>query len=416
MTRRAFLLIFSLLVSTAAGTIGGTSPAQQEARDRPYVILVSLDGFRADYFDRFEVTNIRQLAARGARARWMRPVFPTLTFPNHYSLVTGLHPDRHGIVNNNFHDPGRRGAYEMRNPRAVTDGSWYAGEPIWVSAEKQGVRSACFFWPGSEAAIKGVRPSIWNKYDGSVPNDQRVQTVLQWLQLPEAQRPHLITLYFSELDTVQHERPMQAPEIEQAAKSLDRSIGLLMAGVARLDLRDRVYIIVTSDHGMVETTAQQQIRLTSLMDTSDIVESIGGPVASLHVRPGRAVRVRDTINARLKHGRAYLRSEVPERLHYRDNPRAGDVVVIMDESWQLVTRALTVPRILRPRWGMHGWDNTLESMRALFIVSGPGVRAGTVVDEVDNVDVYPLMTELLGITPAAEIDGRPNHIRRQIMD
>jgi predicted AlkP superfamily pyrophosphatase or phosphodiesterase len=415
MRRRTILLTVVLLIVTIGVTIGG-SDARQESRDRPYVVLVSLDGFRADYIDRFDLPNIRRLADAGARAQWMRPVFPTLTFPNHYSLVTGLRPDRHGIVNNAFYDPARRETYEMRNPRAVTDGSWYGGEPIWVTAEKQGVRSACYFWPGSEAAIQGVRPSIWNKYDGGIPNAQRVKTVLQWLQLPEATRPHLITLYFSELDTAQHEHAMTSPAIEQAAKSLDRAVGLLASGVEQIGLRDRTYIVLTSDHGMVETAADKQIRLTSLMDTSDIVESTGGPIASLHVRPGRAAHVRDTINARLKHGRAYLRSEVPERFRYRDNPRAGDVVVIMDESWLLVTRALTVPRIVRARWGMHGWDNTLESMRALFIVSGPGVRAGAVIPEVENVDVYPLLAELLGIKPADGIDGRAGHIRRQIMD
>src|SRR5687767_8370331 len=177
---------------------GGINRAEHLAK--PSLVLLSFDGFRADYLNRFDLPNFRRFIARGTRADAMRPVFPSTTFPNHYSLVTGLHPGHHGIVENGFFDPARNAAYSFRNEATVTDGSWYGGEPIWVTAERQGMVAASFFWPGSEAAIKGVRPTSWNKYDGTIPNADRVATVLEWLRRPAEQRPHVITLYFSDVD------------------------------------------------------------------------------------------------------------------------------------------------------------------------------------------------------------------------
>ena len=387
-----------------------------EQRDKPYLILVSFDGFRADYLDRFELPNFRRIMERGARARAMVPVFPSLTFPNHYSLVTGLHPQRHGIVANSFYDPARAQTYALGDRTAVEDGTWYRGEPIWVTAERQGMVAACYFWPGSEAAIRGIRPTYWRTYDGEVANAARVDGLLDWLRLPDERRPHLITLYFSEVDTASHRGPLDSPAVEQAANTVDQMLGLLMTGIESLPIRDRVYLVLTSDHGMIETSVSQTVRLDSLIDSGQLKYASGGPVANLHVTGGRttAVTVRNQINARLQHGRAYLREELPERYHYRADPRAGDVVVVMDESWTMMTSATSSSDRKVERWGAHGWDPAVEGMLALFIIAGPDISAGTVIPEVQNVDVYPLMTELLGLTPARSIDGKPGVIRRQI--
>jgi predicted AlkP superfamily pyrophosphatase or phosphodiesterase len=432
MTHRllAALFLFFVTLPPAAPQGGSGGSNRDEHRDKPYVVLVSLDGFKAEYPDRFDLPNLRRAARRGARAKGMVPVFPSLTFPNHYSLVTGLHPGRHGIVANRFYDPGRQETYAYTDLDEVTDAAWYRGEPIWVTAEKQGMVSACFFWPGSEAPIQGVRPTIWNRYDGTVPNAARVKTVLAWLALPIERRPHMITLYFSELDSASHGGPLESPDVEAAARSLDGSIGQLLDGLDALPMRDRVYLVVTSDHGMVNESPAQRIQLDSLLDASeraDIVAGFGGGVASLHVRggAGRARQLRDRINTQLARGTAYLRAELPERFHYRDDPRAGDIVIVMDESWSLRTgrpRADEAPpdgagaRQARERWGAHGWDNALPSMRAFFLILGPGVRAGAIVPEVHNVDVYPLITELLGIHPANDIDGRPGQIKALVWE
>lgn len=423
--------IFSVATLGAQGGSGGINTS--EHRGKPYVILVSLDGFKPEYLDRFELPAIRGVAQRGVRAKRMQPVFPSLTFPNHYSLVTGLHPARHGIVSNRFYDPSRKETYVYTDNAKVTDGTWYGGEPIWVTAERQGMVAACYFWPGSEAPIKGVRPTIYNQYSGGVTHDERVKTVLDWLRLPAERRPHMITLYFSDLDSASHGGPLDAPAVAAAARTLDATIAQLVAGIDALPIRDQVYLILTSDHGMVETSPKQAVQLQALLDPADlqdIVESFAGPVANIHVRGGtaRARRLRDKISQRLEHGKAYLREELPERFHHRSNPRSGDIVVVMDESWTMsvprgtaaeAPRAITSgqtakprpPRAERERWGAHGWDPELPSMQALFVAAGPGIRPGTVVDEVHNIDVYSWMAELLGLAPAADIDGRPGRIR-----
>ncbi len=419
---------------------GGVNRPEQRAK--PYLILVSLDGFKAEYLDRLELPNLRRLAGRGARAKAMVPVFPTLTFPNHYSLVTGLDPQRHGIVNNRFYDPARNDTYVYTDPRTVTDGSWYGGEPIWVTAESQGMVAACYFWPGSEAAIKGVRPTTFNAYTSGISNEARVKTVLTWLDEPIERRPHMITLYFSQLDEASHDHPLESPEVVKAAQALDGAMGQLVDGIDRLPIRDQVYIVVTSDHGMVNTSTPQTVRLESILDPtegSSITTGFSGPVASLHVSGGieGARAIRDRINARVARGTAYLRQDLPARFNYRDNPRGGDVVVVMDEGWTMsapraparsaaapapaaqkpaapTAKPAALERTPRERWGAHGWDNSFPSMRALFLVAGPGIREGVIVDEVRNVDVYPLMAELLQLRAAAGIDGEAGRIRKLI--
>jgi predicted AlkP superfamily pyrophosphatase or phosphodiesterase len=421
----AFVLALALAcggVRQAAAPGGDAHPPgsggvnRPEHRNKPYVVVVSLDGFRPDYLDTFDLPNLRRILQRGARAQAMVPVFPSLTFPNHYSLVTGLLPERHGIVGNSFYDPARGETYALGDQAAVSDGTWYRGEPIWVTAETQGMVAACFFWPGSEAAIKGVRPTFWKPFSRDTPNGERVDGVLEWLRLPDERRPHIITLYFSELDSASHRAPLDSPTIEQAARSLDHTLGLLIDGIDALPVRDHVYLLLTSDHGMVETGVSQTIRLDSLIDTTNLQASFGGPVASLHVKggPARARQIRDQLSKGLRHGRAYLREDMPARYRYSADPRIGDVVVVMDESWTLQTSPAASERSTE-RWGMHGWDPALPSMRALFVIAGPGIGAGVTTPEVRNIDVYPLMTELLGLRPAADLDGRMGRIGRMVM-
>ena len=404
-------LLCSLSAQSASG--GGN---RAEHLDKPYVVLVSLDGFRADYLDRFNLPSLRRVMRRGTRARSMIPVFPSLTFPNHYSLVTGLFPDRHGVVANSFYDPGRGSKYTMTDENSARDGSWYGGEPIWVTAETQGMVAACYFWPGSEAAIKGVRPTIANRYDGKIPNAERVKSVLEWLAAPAERRPHLITLYFNEVDEASHRGPVGDRRVEDAARSLDRAVGQLLDGIDALPIKDRVYLLLTSDHGMVDTSGSQSIAIESLVNLDDVVQTFVGPVSSLHVRDNniaRATQLRDQLNARLKNGRAYLRQDLPERFRYSSNPRAGDVVVVMDEGWTL-KRSYDVRTVVRPRWGTHGWDPQLPSMRAIFVAMGPTIRAGHIIEDIRNVDVYPLMTEVLGLRTPDGLDGVNGYLRRLV--
>jgi predicted AlkP superfamily pyrophosphatase or phosphodiesterase len=403
-------LFFASLSFTAQNGSGGVNRPDQITK--PYVILVSVDGLKPEYLDRFTLPNFQRVMKRGARARGMIPVFPTLTFPNHYSLVTGLRPARHGIVFNSFLDPARNERYALGDENSVTDGTWYGGEPIWVTAEMQGMVAACFFWPGSEAAIKGIRPSLNRKYLHTTPNSERVSAVLDWLRLPPASRPHLLTLYFSTVDSASHGGRLDDPAVEKSAREVDAAIGQLLDGIDALPIASEINLLITSDHGMVDTRRTQTIDIETLADMSGVAAVFGGPVTVVHVPdPARASQIRDQINARLTHGRAYLRGEVPERFYLRDNPRAGDVVVIMDEGWTM-ERGSGRARV--EEWGQHGWDNMLPSMRATFIALGPTIRSGLTVDEVENIDVYPFMAELLGLRPAEGIDGKAGRIRGMI--
>jgi len=397
------------LAAVPAGTGGINRP---EHRDKPHVILISFDGFHPSYLDRFDLPNFKRVIQRGVRAEALIPVFPSLTFPNHYSLVTGLTAERHGIVANTFYDPGRKDSYSLRDQRTVTDGSWYRGEPIWVTAESQGMVAACYFWPGSEAAIKGIRPTIWNKFDATTPNETRVNAVLDWLRLPAERRPHLITLYLSDLDSASHQNALDSPAIERAVQSLDRSLGALADGIAALPIANNVYLVLTSDHGMAETAVARTIMLRSLIDADEVRVGFSGPVTSLHVLggPADAQRIRDAVNAKLQHGRAYLRADLPDRYRYRADPRIGDILIVMEEGW-MVLNTPPLTGVIRERWGMHGWDPALASMKALFVIAGPGIAQGRTVPAVDNVDVYPLMAELLGLRAAPGIDGRAGRIR-----
>jgi predicted AlkP superfamily pyrophosphatase or phosphodiesterase len=402
-------------VVTSTGSGGINAPAHLT---KPSLVLISLDGFRADYFDRADVPNVARVLRNGTRARALVPVFPSLTFPNHYSLVTGLRPDRHGIVANSFFDSARNETYSMGLPATVGDGSWYGGEPIWVTAERQGMVTACYFWPGSEAAIGGIRPTIWTRYDGSVANDVRVDTVLEWLRLPDQRRPKLITLYISDVDGASHRHELGSDDIDAAIRAVDRALGRLLDGIETLAVRDRLFLVVTSDHGMADTQLDRVVALDDLVDMGLVRLAEDGPVGNVHVHDAARVReVRDRLNRGLgARGRAYLRAEVPARLHYRASPRIGDIVVIMNEGYVIETAERRKRRTRLEPFGTHGWDPALPAMRAVFAVAGPGIRVGATVPEVDNIDVYPFLTELLGLRPARGIDGRPGRISKLVMD
>lgn len=404
------LLLAPLAALTAQGTGGVNAPPQ---RNKPYVILISFDGMRSDYLDRIRLPNFERVMRRGVRSAGMIPVYPSKTFPNHYSIATGMYSETHGLVGNRFWDPGRNAMYGMSDTAAVRDGSWYRGEPIWATAEKQGMVAASFFWVASEANIGGVRPTFYKVFDGRVPNANRVDSVLAWLALPEQQRPHMITMYFSDVDGAGHANGPLAPQVDSAAARVDSALGRLLDGIERLPIASQVHIILVADHGMSETSRRWYAALDTLIDTTGVRLAEGGPLANLHVAGGRprATVLRDSINRRMRFGRAYLRGELPAHLHYDKDPRIGDLVVVMNDHWQ-IGMANRAPR--DDNGATHGWDPTLPSMHAIFVTSGPGVPAGKMIASFENVDVYPYISELLGLTPAPGIDGRRGRLKALI--
>lgn len=385
-------------VRTPGGTGGANDPS---VAGQPHFVLVSFDGFRPDYLDRFDTPGFDRLAARGVQAAGLVSVFPSLTFPAHYSIATGLHPEAHGVVGNRFYDPARGEEFDYRERADAQDGSWWGGEPIWVTAETQGMVAAAFFFPGTEADIGGVRPSHWRPYDGSVPNGERIEQVLAWLALPAAERPHLITLYFSLVDSAGHRLGPKHADMRESVEAADRLLGRLMDGLDALPHAQRIGLVVVSDHGMAEPDPD---RLPVLPQTAGLRGArlvAAGPSISVHVGDvDRGAALRDELNGRLAHARAYLREELPPHLHARGNARIGDILVMPEGTGMVLLGANYAPPA-----GMHGWDPTLPAMHGIFLAAGPGIEAGTTLPAVDAVGVYPLLAHLLGLTPSPEIAG-----------
>jgi predicted AlkP superfamily pyrophosphatase or phosphodiesterase len=374
------------------------SPAAEQNAPKPYVILVSLDGFRYDYAQRYHAVNLLSMRSAGAAADAMIPSFPSLTFPNHLSIVTGLYPDRHGIVGNSFYDPQRKESYS--SSKTATDGTWYQAKPLWVVAEEQKVKSACMFWPTSDAEVAGVRPSYWFKYDGHLPNQERVARVLNWLRLPESERPHLITLYFSDADDAGHKFGPDSKELEQAVQQVDNLIGELQLGIQSSGLP--VNLIVVSDHGM--QTIENAVDLRTYADLSKFQVISSGPFALVYAPdPQAAEQVYRQLKR--KHGPydVYRRSETPARWHYSQNPRIGDLVVMAKGAsrWVVTPSQGEVPK------GAHGFDPARwKTMGAIFFAVGPNIRHGVHLKQFENVEVFSLVARILGLQESPGLDGR----------
>jgi predicted AlkP superfamily pyrophosphatase or phosphodiesterase len=397
------------VVLALAGCAAPPQSQQPAPRAPQVVVLVSFDGFHPDYLDRGLTPNLDSLVRAGVRARWMTPSFPTKTFPNHYTLVTGLLPDHHGIVANSMWDP-ELGRFTMSIRTAVQDARWWGGEPIWVTAERAGLRTAAMFWPGSEAPIAGVRPSTWQEYDGRVPNRARVDSLLRWLDRPDSLRPRFLTLYANDVDHWGHERGPAAPEVDSALARVDSMIGWLGAGIAERGLSDVVNVIVVSDHGMSPTSPERLIALDDYIRLGDVTVVDWSPVGAVVPQPGRLEDVYRALRGAHPHLHVYRKGEVPARYRFGTHPRVTDLVLIADDGWTITTR----DRFATFRaGGTHGYDQTLPSMRALFLAAGPAFRQGVVVPSFSNIHVYELMADILGLRPAPN-DGSLDSVRMML--
>jgi alkaline phosphatase D len=387
-------------------------PNSEAAQKAHYLVLVSLDGFRWDYARRDGATHLLAIAKRGVWApEGMMPSFPSLTFPNHFTIVTGLYPEHHGLVANNFYDPARNARYAIGDQKAVTDGSWYGGTPLWSLAESQGMRTACFFWPGSEAEIAGYRPTYYLHFDDKIDDDARVDQVIDWLHLPPADRPHFITLYLSDVDHAGHEFGPDAPQTRAAVHKLDAVIGRLKT---KLDAtRLPVDLVVVSDHGMAKTEGGW-VTLDKLADLSDF-ETAG------YLLYGKADEDAARVYDALKHATSefvvYRRKDVPASLNYRDNPREGDPVVIATGPYAIRAHGPSEGNPDHPPVpGNHGYDpHRMPEMKASFYAAGPDLARGKTVLPFENVNLYPWMAHMLGLN-APKTDGTLSVLAGTLID
>ena len=393
--RRIALLLLACITLGACAAI--REPAPSATAPTP-TILVSLDGFRADYLERGVTPTIARLGRRGVRAKFMTPSFPSLTFPNHYTLVTGLDPDRHGIVHNTVRDDDIGGTLRMQDRAAVADPRWWGGEPIWLTARRQGVRSATLFWVGSESPIGGAHPEDWLPYDVAFAYPDRVERVLEWLSRPLETRPRFVTLYLELLDKAGHRYGPESPELDAALAEADALVAKLLAGLAerRLDAN----VVIVSDHGMAPVSPQRVIVLDDLFDLDHAIVVTTGEVVTLTPRAGHEAEVEAALLRPHDHMSCWRKTTLPARFRYGTHPRIPAIVCLTEDGWVAPMRAELERR--RPKFprGAHGFDNHSPTMRALFVADGPAFRDRVVLDRIEARDVYNVLAGALGIEPA----------------
>lgn len=395
------LFLFSAILTTVS------SSAQEE---KPYVVLISFDGFRSDYVEKFNLTNFKKFVVGGAAAEGMIPSFPSKTFPNHYTIVTGLYPGHHGLVDNHFYDPASKSVYDLHDRNAVSDPKYYGGTPLWMLCKQQGVISASYFWVGSELREKYLRPDYYYPYDAKVSFSQRFDQVVSWLTLPQDKRPHFIAVYFSWPDTESHKYGPLAGETKTSLMKLDTLLGNFMDRVQAISAP--VNVILVSDHGMSELSNKPEtfIDLDKLIPSRhhSITAVNGGTQAHIYVSD---ISVRDSLYdalvRRSKDFSVLKREQFPAQWHY-DNSRSGDLLVQAHPGHYIIfgTSEQNWARQQRPRFGAHGYDPAvIKDMQGIFYAKGPNIKAGSSVPAFENIHVYPLIATILGLK-MPEIDGK----------
>lgn len=376
---------------------------------------MSIDGFRWDYLDRFQPPTLTALAADGVRAEGLIPQFPSKTFPNHYTIVTGLRLASHGIISNNMTDPEIPGRFSLSNRTVLADPRWWGGEPVWNTAERQGVMASALFWPGSETPIGGRQATYWMPYDESMSNEANVAKSLEWLAQPEEARPSFLTVYFSDVDHAGHDYGPESPQVREAVAEVDRALAQLVNGVRTLGLVDRTHYIVLSDHGMSQLSPERVILLDDYvdLDTVDVID--WSPVVTLSPKGGNVDALYTALKDKHPALAVHRSADLPERYGLAGHPRLPPVIGIAENGWAIASK-----RDL-DRWkesgrgpgGAHGYDPQIKDMHGLFVAAGPRLRSGMRVPAFENIHVYELMCALLGIQPAKN-DGDPAVTRRML--
>ncbi len=398
----AWLLLATFLLTSRTATA-----------DTP-LILVSLDGFRWDYCEKYpdESPTLRTLKHEGVSSRGLIPAFPSNTFPNHYTIVTGLYPAKHGIVNNDFSDPASGLIFRYNNPTVARDPRWWDGEPIWATAIKQGRKAATSFWVGSDVEVRGMRPTFWRNYDYSIPFERRLEELAGWLTAEPAARPDIVTFYLEETNSAGHAHGPDSPQVAAAIKLSDARIAALLARLRREGIEPNLLIV--SDHGMTATSVDRTVMLENYIDPTKVQVDADGSSAALRPIDGDIDALMRAVE-KIPHAKTYRAADLPPRLRFADNPRIAPVWVLADEGWHVVTRA-TFDR-LRKRYatrgylaGDHGYDPAFRSMQGILIAHGPAFRRGVEIDAIENVHLYNLMCAVLKLKPATN-DGDDRLVR-----
>lgn len=391
------------LITTAFGLLFLLISLNAQNPKQHYTVIVSLDGFRWDYPTMYPTPNINRIGQEGVKAV-MLPSFPASTFPNHYTLATGLVPDHNGIINNTFWDVKNKRQYSMGDSATRYNPEYYLGEPIWITAQKQGVKTGNMYWVGSDIAIKGTYPTYYKMYNAKplLSFEQRIDSVLSWLQKPEEDRPRFIMLYFEEPDGSGHHNGPCSEKTGIVVHHMDSLVGVLRAGLEKLPFAEDINLIVTSDHGMAEISKERVVDMNQYLKPEWCEVIDGRTPTSIFSKAG----YRDSIYNRLKdvpHIRVWKKEAIPAELNYGSSDRVGDIVVAPEVGWQFTD-------VARNHKGAHGYFPQDKEMQVMFRAIGPDFKKEYTSTGFVNVDIYPLLAYLLQIVPE-KTDGQFERIK-----
>jgi predicted AlkP superfamily pyrophosphatase or phosphodiesterase len=399
------LLLFLVLVIA----ISSCDNARQQTHPNK-ILLISFDGFRYDYLNKVHTPNFDTLTTNGVAAEGLIPIFPSKTFPNHYSIATGLYPENSGFVGNIMYDPKWEEWYRIGDRQAVENGKWYGGEPIWNTLEKQDVKTGTMFWVGSEADIQGMRPTYWKQYDGDMPFKARVDTVLKWLSAPDSQAVDFATLYFEHVDGAGHRYGTDSDSLNSAIRESDRIIGYLKKQMRQQDFWKQTNILVVSDHGMVNLSADKLIRLDNIIDIDDTERVIWGPLTMIQPKEGTSENMYKALKNNQDHYQVYKKEDIPERYHLKNNRRVTDLVVVADRGYTVLNSKYEEQFVESLPRATHGYDPSDKKMESFFIAHGPAFKSGTTVESFQSIHLYELINQLMGTTPAPN-DGSLDSVK-----
>ncbi len=409
-------IVFVLFLSCKSSNsiVKGTPITNSKAaQKKPYLILISLDGFRWDYVERFQPPNLVEFIKNGVQAESLIPSFPSKTFPNHYTIATGMYPDKHGIIGNSFYNYKKNKLYRLGNRKTVEDGDFYGGTPIWVAAEKENMVSASFFFVGTEADIQGMHPSYYYTFDNKIQSDVRVNQALDWLEMPKKKRPHLITMYFSDMDNTGHDYgPSNDGKIKETLYALDKHLGDLFKGVKETGLP--VNIIIVSDHGMKDIPVNNYLPIQAVEHPSLYKTLNNGAIVNIHPNDDSQI---DSIYSYLKtkeqNFKVYKTEDTPGFENTPQNKDWGKLQVLPDTGYYFTSQK-RIEMLLKgdnKTFGVHGYDPNLKEMHGIFYANGPAFKNGYTANAVKNIHIYPLMSKILGLEIPNDIDGDVNELK-----
>lgn len=384
-----------------------------EAQKAPYVILISLDGFRWDYVDRLHPPHLENFVKTGSKVESLIPCFPSKTFPNHYSIATGMYPDKHGIIGNTFYNYLKDAEYSVGNRDRVEDGTYYKGNPIWVLADQKGMVSASYFFVGSEAEINGSRPSYFYRYESKVPNQDRVDQAIKWLGLPPEKRPHIITLYFSDMDNAGHDYgPLDDEKLLEKLLPLDSVLGSLFDTISKSKLD--INVIIVSDHGMKEVQIDDYIELDALENDLIYRTINNGAIVSIHpYDTANTEAILQSLKQRENHFKVYRTENTPGFEYRPDSRDWGSIQIVPDYGYYFASKERI--RYLRQHdkliTGQHGYDPKYREMHGIFYANGPAFKSGYSRSSTQNINIYPLICKILGLSVSDEVDGKLDHVK-----